>query len=150
LTSEYVERVLNMITSALRSAGFPDEYFGGYADHLTAVKNGFVELRSSAMFVDYANGLWSSDRPVSRDFLQKDVVALGFFVSLAEDALEEHASFQEIVAKFEVRDRELREDLRKLFQGLARIASGSQGTPEERLEEQLKKANMEKDFGTGG
>src|SRR6266566_10049626 len=114
LTTEYVVRVLNHITSALRSAGFSDESFGGYLDHLTAVGSGFMELRNSAMFVDYRNGMWSSGRSVSNEFLGMDLGSLGFFVSTVEDALEKHATFRAFVEEFDSIDKELRDGLPKL------------------------------------
>src|SRR2546427_772166 len=98
LTTEYVVRVLNHIPSALRSAGFSDESFGGYLDHLTAVGNGFMKMRASAMFVDYRNGMWSSGRSVSNEFLGLDLGTLGVFVSTGEDALEKHGTFRDFVA----------------------------------------------------
>jgi len=123
LTTEYVVRVLNHITSALRSAGFSDESFGGYLDHLTAVGKGFMTMRASAMFVDYLNGMWSGGRSVSEEFLGMDLGTLGFFVTTVEDALEKHETFRDLIAEYDSLDRELREGLPKLFGEIARMAS---------------------------
>ncbi len=119
LTTEYVVRVLNHITSALRSAGFPDESFGGYLDHLTAVGRGFMTMRASAMFVDYLNGMWSGGRSVSEEFLGMDLGTLGFFVTTVEDALEKHETFRDFVEEFDLIDKELRDGLPKLFKQAA-------------------------------
>ncbi len=119
LTAEYVLRVLNHITRALRAAGLSDESFGGYLDHLTAVGNGFMELRASAMFVDYRNGMWSSGRSVSKESLGMDIGALGFFASAVEGGLEKHANFRNFVAEFDSLDKELREGLPRLFKQAA-------------------------------
>ena len=119
LTTEYVVRVLNHITSALRSAGFPDESFGGYLDHLTAVGKGFMTMRASAMFVDYLNGMWSGGRSVSEEFLGMDLGTLGFFVTTVEDALEKHETFRDFVEEFDLIDKELRDGLPKLFKQAA-------------------------------
>src|SRR2546422_4349603 len=147
-TTDYVVRVLNHITSALRSAGFLDEPFGGYLDHLTAVGSGYMKMRGAAMFVDYRNGMWSSGRSVSEEYLGMDLGSLGFFVSTVEDALEKHKTFRDLVAEYDALDKELREGLPKVFREFARIASAAkQG---DTLEQQLRESKEEKDFGTGG
>jgi AbiV family abortive infection protein len=151
LTTDYVVRVLNHITSALRSAGFSgisDESFGGYLDHLTAVGNGFMKMRASLMFVDYRNGMWLSGRSVSKEFLGMDLGSLGFFVSAVETALEKHATFRDLGSEFDSLDKELRDGLPKVFQEFARIASEARQGDE--LGQQLRESKAEKDFGTGG
>src|SRR2546428_13532382 len=76
LTTEYVVRVLNHITSALRSAGFSDEAFGGYLDHLIPVGKGFLTIRANDQFVAYLDGTCAASRSLSGEFLG---VGLGGF-----------------------------------------------------------------------
>jgi AbiV family abortive infection protein len=135
LTTDYVVRLLNHITSALRSAGFSDESFGGYLDHLTAVGKGFKDMRASAMFVDYRKGMWSSGRSVSKEFLGMDLATLGLFVTTVEGALEKHGTFRDLVAEYDSLDKELQEGLPKAFREFARIASEGDQTKADKAEE---------------
>jgi hypothetical protein len=120
LSSEYLQRGLNLVAWALRATGIPDEMLGGYTDHLSAIGTDFMGLRDTLMFVDYEHGTWTRNRSIDKGFVEHDVLSLELGAVLLEAELSGQPTFTGVVETF----TRLEHDLRQSFPELIREILG--------------------------
>ena len=115
LSTEYIQRGLNLAGWALRATGIPDALLGKYADHISAIGKDYMRLRDTLMYVDYEHGTWTRGRPLDKESLENDIASLELVAAIVEAGLKGQPSFAAVVDSFTLLEHEMRQKLPDLI-----------------------------------